>query len=182
MSEIADRYRRLSDAFAARIAAVPADRWEAWSPCEGWTARDVVRHVVDSQARLLRLVGRETGPVPDVADDPAGAWEAARAAVQADLDDPVRASVEYEGRFGRSTFEQAIDRFANWDLVVHGWDLARATGQDERLDPDDVRRVLASANALTDAMRGPDTFGPPVEVPPEADEQARMLGLLGRRP
>jgi uncharacterized protein (TIGR03086 family) len=182
MSDVADRYRRLSEAFAARIATVPADRWDSPSPCDGWTARDVVRHVVDSQARFLQLVGREIGPLPAVADDPAGAWAAARAAMQADLDDPDRAAAEFDGMFGRSTLAQAVDRFGCTDLVVHAWDLARATGQDERLDPEEVRRVLASMAGLEDSMRGPRTFGPPVDVPPDAGEQARMLAFLGRDP
>jgi uncharacterized protein (TIGR03086 family) len=181
MSEIAERYRRRSDRFAARIAAVPPDRWQNPSPCEGWTALDVVRHVVDSQARFLALVGRETGPVPEVADDPAGAWDAVRSVVQADLEDPDRATAEYEGRFGRGTFEQAVDRFGTTDLVVHAWDLARATGQDDRIDPEDVRHVMAATAALDDSMRGPKTFRPPVEVPDNADEQTRMLAFLGRR-
>ncbi len=53
MSDIAERYRRLAGTFEERIAAVPADRWEDPSPCEDWTARDVVRHVVDTQALFL---------------------------------------------------------------------------------------------------------------------------------
>jgi uncharacterized protein (TIGR03086 family) len=181
MSEIAERYRRLSELFAARIAAVPPDRWQDPSPCEGWTALDVVRHVVDSQGRFLSLVGRELGPVPDVAADPAAAWDAARAKVLADLDDPVRADAEYDGMFGRGTFAGAVDRFGNTDLVVHAWDLARATGQDARLDPDDVRRVLAATADLSDSMRARGAFGPAVEVPNDADEQTRMLAHLGRR-
>jgi uncharacterized protein (TIGR03086 family) len=182
VNEIAERYRRLADRFAERIAAVPPDRWQSPSPCDGWTALDVVRHVVESHSLFLALVNRETGPLPDVAEDPAGAWDAARAAVQADLDDPARAAAEYEGRFGRGTFAEAVDRFANTDLVVHGWDLARATGQDDRIDPEDVRRVLAATTSLDDSMRGPKTFGPPVDVPADADEQTRMLAFLGRRP
>jgi uncharacterized protein (TIGR03086 family) len=182
MNEIADRYHRLSAAFAARIAAVPPDRWGSPSPCEGWTALDVVKHVVESQQRFLQLVGRDAGPVPDPAADPAAAFDTVRAAVRADLADPARAGAEYEGRFGRGTFAQAIDRFGNTDLVVHAWDLARATGQDERLEPQDVRRVLAATAGLGDSMRGPTTFGPPVEVPDDADEQTRMLAFLGRRP
>lgn len=38
------------------------------------------------------------------------------------------------------------------------------------------------AAGLEDSMRGPHTFGPPVDVPPDADEQARMLAFLGRDP
>ena len=64
MTEIADRYRRLSDAFAATIAAVPDDRWSSPSPCEDWTARDVVGHVVASQGMFLGFVGEEVGRDP----------------------------------------------------------------------------------------------------------------------
>jgi uncharacterized protein (TIGR03086 family) len=181
MSEISERYRRLSDQFAARVRAVPVDRWDATTPCAEWTVRDLVRHVVDTQGMFLGLVDRKIGPMPDVAEDPAGAWDAARAAVQADLDDPGRAAVEYEGYFGRSTFEASVDQFLSTDLVVHGWDLARATGQDEAIAPDDARRVMDATRVFGEAMRGPQAFGPEVEAPPGADEQTRMLAFLGRR-
>ncbi|HLI73307.1 MAG TPA: TIGR03086 family metal-binding protein, partial [Acidimicrobiales bacterium] len=141
MSEVSERYKRLSDAFAAKIAAVPADKWSSPSPCSEWTARDVVRHVVSTQGMFLGFVGREIGEIPSVDDDPAGAWDAARAQVQAVLDDPERASQEFDGITGRSTFEAAVGRFLCMDLVVHGWDLARSAGLDERIAPEDVGRV-----------------------------------------
>jgi uncharacterized protein (TIGR03086 family) len=181
MSEISERYQRLSDEFAARIAAVPADRWNSPSPCEDWSARDVVRHVVETQGMFLGLVDRKLGPVPDVAEDPVGAWDAARAVVQADLDDPARAGAEFEGQLGRQTFEAAVDRFINLDLTVHGWDLARATGQDERIELADVQRALATARSFGDSLRGPGVCGPEVEAPADADEQTRMRAVLGRR-
>jgi uncharacterized protein (TIGR03083 family) len=58
MTEISQRYARLADAFTAKIAAVPDDRWACPSPCEGWTARDVVCHVIGSQEMFLGMVGR----------------------------------------------------------------------------------------------------------------------------
>jgi hypothetical protein len=69
----------------------------------------------------------------------------------------------------------------NTDLVVHGWDLARATGQDEQLDPAEVRRVLEATAGMGALIRGGGAFGPPVEVPEDADEQTRMLAHLGPR-
>jgi hypothetical protein len=57
MSKIADRYRLLSGGFLARIQAAPADRWDAASPCEGWTARDA-----DPQTAFLHFAGRRPCP------------------------------------------------------------------------------------------------------------------------
>lgn len=182
MSEVSERYKRLSDAFAAKIAAVPADKWSSPSPCSEWTARDVVRHVVSTQGMFLGFVGREIGEIPSVDDDPAGAWDAARAQVQAVLDDPERASQEFDGITGRSTFEAAVGRFLCMDLVVHGWDLARSAGLDERIAPEDVGRVRKQAEEFGDALRSPGAFGPVVDAPNGADEQAQLLAFLGRRP
>src|SRR5436189_1031131 len=53
MSEISERYKRLGDAFADKIAAVPHDRWDSQTPCEEWTARDLVGHVVNTQGMFL---------------------------------------------------------------------------------------------------------------------------------
>ena len=181
MSEIADRYRRLSAGFADRIAAVPVHAWSAPSPCPEWTARELVGHVVGTQAMFLGLVGREMPPGPNADDEPAAAWRHASAVVQADLDDPERAGVTFNGFFGESTFEGAIDRFLNFDLVVHSWDLARATGGDERIDPADAERVIAGVVAFGDSIRSPQACGPEVAVAPEADLTTRMLGLVGRR-
>lgn len=182
MSEIADRHRRLAARFTARVEAVPPDRWESPSPCEGWTARDVVAHVAGNAAMFLGLIGRDPPAGPPAERDPLGAWVTGRDATQAALEDPAVATTEYDGLRGRMTFEQGIDQFACFDLVVHAWDLARATGQDDRLDPEEVSRVFAAARSMGDALRGPGAFGPAVEPPPGADEQAQFLAFLGRRP
>ena len=182
MSEASERYARLAEAFTAKVAAVPTEKWTSQSPCEAWTARDVVRHVVSTHGMFLGFVGRDMGDAPSVDDDPLGAWGVARAAVEGDLEDPERAAAEFDGLSGRSTFETAVDRFLSMDLVVHGWDLARSTGLDERIDPDEVGRVRRQAEAFGDALRSPRAFGPPVEPPPGSDEQDQLLAFLGRRP
>jgi len=182
VTEISERYARLADVFAANVAAVPDDGWANPTPCEQWTARDIVRHVVSSQGMFLGFIGEELGDIPSVDDDPVSAWDAARAKVQASLDDPGRAQTEYTGFTGTSTFEEGVGRFLCTDLVVHGWDLARATGLDERIDPEDVDRVWAVAKGFGDVLRSPQAFGPEVEPPPDADDQQRLLAVLGRRP
>jgi uncharacterized protein (TIGR03086 family) len=180
MTEIADRYRRLSTSFAERIAAVPGDAWEAPTPCADWTVRELVAHVVQTQGMFRSFVGRET-PDVDIDSGPAAAWDTVRGLVQDDLDDPDRAAATFEGMFGEQTFEEAVDRFLNFDLVVHGWDLARATGQDDTIDPGDLERLAVASAGFGDAMRGPQAFGPELDVPPGADEQVKVLAFLGRR-
>jgi len=182
MSEISERYKRLGDAFAERIAAIPAAQWSNPTPCPDWTVRDVVAHVVQSQGMFLGFVGKELGDIPSVEDDPAAAWDAARAKVQAELDDPERAKVEFDGFTGRATLEASVDRFLNSDLVIHGWDLARATGQDERMQPEDITRVHEYIAPMGDVIRSPQAFGPEVEVPADASPQDKLLGFLGRTP
>jgi uncharacterized protein (TIGR03086 family) len=180
MSDTAERYRRLSDLFAATLAGVPDDGWSGQSPCEDWTARDVVGHVVATQGMFLGFVRRELGDGPNVEDDPAAAWDYARAKVQDDLDDPALASATFEGFTGPSTFEAAVDRFLCTDLVLHRWDLARASGEDVTIDAADMAHVREAMADLVDRMRGPGAFGPELDPPAGADEQTAFLAFFGR--
>jgi uncharacterized protein (TIGR03086 family) len=181
MEDVADRYRRLSARMTERIAAVPDDGWPRPSPCEGWTALDLVAHLVDVHRRFQSLVGRDLVEHPPVENDPLGAWQVVRDQMQADLEDPARRDQEYDGRLGRSTFGRSVDGFVCFDLVVHGWDLARATGQDETLEPQDVERVSGMVEAMGEVMRSNKVIADPVEPAPDASDQDRLLAALGRR-
>lgn len=189
MSEIAERFRKVAAGFTARVEAVPPGAWEKPSPCEGWVARDVVRHLVEwlpGPGFLLGAFGVDTGPVPPVESDPAGAWAVVRDAIQRGLDDPeVAARVADCGPPGRLSFEAAVDMTCTPDVLVHTWDLARAAGLDETLDPDEVRLQLQAMESLPPevdrAMRDSGHYGPRVEVAPDAGEQARLLAFVGRR-
>jgi uncharacterized protein (TIGR03086 family) len=193
MSEIADRYRRRADAFEVKVVSVRPDQWSDPSPCEKWTARDVVRHIIDMHGVILRPFGRSLSPAPSVDDDPVGAFRAARADVEAILDDPSLAAQECDTPTGRMTAEQHIDQVVSDDLPLHGWDLARATSQDDTMDPEDVERAWSAMRALPDDLlakfRTPGAFGPGVEVfGPEveagagASPQDRLLAFIGRDP
>lgn len=181
MTDVAERYRKLAGAMADRISAVPDGRWEAPAPCEGWTALDVVKHLSETPGIFFGMVG-ETPPSggPSVDDDPLGAFNHAREAVQAALDDPNIADKEYDGALGKNTFAGGVDRFICADLVVHAWDLGRATGGDERLDPDEVRAIHEAMLPMDEMMRAPGAFGPKIEPAPDADEQTKLLNFLGR--
>jgi len=177
----ADRYRTLAESMTETIAGVPEDKWGAATPCDDWTARDVVSHLVDTSGMFLGFIGKEPPAGPSVDDDPLGAFTTARDAVQGALDNPATATQEYDGMFGRTTFEKSVDGFLSADLVVHRWDLARATGQDETLPPDEVKRVHEQLAPMDEKMRGPGAFGPKLDPPPGADEQTKLLAFLGRQ-
>jgi uncharacterized protein (TIGR03086 family) len=183
MTEISERYARRAAAFADLAAAVDVGRWAAPSPCDEWTARDVVRHVVDTQGMFLAFVGREMDAIPSVDDDPAAAVRAATGRIQADLEDPALAAETFDGMMGTQAFETAVDRFLSADLVMHRWDLARATGQDETIPPQDLAEMQEAIKQFpAEAMRGPGAFGPEVEVAADASPQDKLLAFLGRRP
>jgi len=180
MESVTDRYRRLAATMTARVEGVPDDAWSNPSPCEQWTARDLVGHLVEVHGRFQQLVGRSLVEHPPVEDDPVGAWAAVRDQMQADLEDPDKLAQKYDGRLGRSTFGQSVDGFIGFDLVVHGWDLARATGQDDAIDPRDVERLQAQVDAMGDVMRQNGVIADPVEPAPDASAQDRLLNALGR--
>lgn len=183
MSPESDRFRRIAADFTRVVDAVPADRWDAPAPPEGWRARDVIGHLVDwFPALFLDSWDVERPALPSVEDDPAGAWAALRDAFQAALDDPDLAGQERDIRPGRMTFADAVDRLGTSDVFMHQWDLARATGGDERLDPDEVHALLTGMEPLDEILRQSGQYGPRVEVPADADEQTRLIAFIGRQP
>jgi uncharacterized protein (TIGR03086 family) len=182
MSEILDRYRQLAAAFAEKIAGVPPGSWNDPTPCTEWNVRELVAHVVEMSAVHLRIVGRPVPPGPSVDDDPLGAFKAVSNQIEEDLADPVRAEARFENRFFQCTFAEAIDRALCLDLAVHGWDLARATGQDERIDPAVLPSVWAAVKQFgDDVLRNPMVFASAVDLPEGADDQTRLLAHLGRQ-
>jgi uncharacterized protein (TIGR03086 family) len=176
MAEVGDRYRRRADAFAAVIDGVAPGDWGRPSPCEGWTARDVVAHVVGFSGQVLRERAGVSVDVPAVEDDPAGAFRGIRAAVQRALDDAdTTAEVSYY-----------LDGSLSFDLPQHQWDLAVATGQDATLDPAEVeflwRELSGVRQGWWDWHHRNGWYGPPVDVPEDAALQDRVLGMIGRDP
>lgn len=182
MTRIADRHRALAAEFTRRVDGVAPGSWENPSPCAGWAARDVVRHMLDNYRMFPGYVGLTIEPEHSADSDPAAAWAEARDRMQDILQDPARAGLEYDGMMGRTSLESSVDNILCFDLLVHAWDLARATGQDETLPADEVSRVYAAALRMGDMLRMDGVCGPEVAVDADAGEQARLLGLVGRVP
>jgi uncharacterized protein (TIGR03086 family) len=169
MAEIADRYRTVAADFTTTVRAVPDDAWSSPAPCEGWVARDVVRHLVTWVPGFLESRGTTGIPTGDADADPVGAWLAVDAALQALLDT------------GDAELADAIGQFVLPDVLVHTWDLARATGLDETLDAAECQTLFEGMEPMDAAIRG-EHFGPRVPVPDDADVQTKLLAFTGRTP
>ena len=184
MSEISERYRTIASGFSARVDAVPAGAWDNPAPCEGWVARDVIRHLVEwvppvlADGAAIELPGG-----PSVDDDPAGAWHALDRGLQSIIDDPEQANREFDHpQAGQMSVEVAMNMIVVNDVFLHTWDLARATGLDETLDPEIAAEMLAGMEPYDEMLRSSGQYGPRVDVPDDADVQTRLLAFIGRRP
>ena len=83
---------------------------------------------------------------------------------------------------GSMPLGEAIDRFYTSDVFLHTWDLARATGQDETLDPEVCANMLAGMEPLDELLRNSGQYSPAVTVPDDADVQTQLIGSIGRDP
>ena len=83
---------------------------------------------------------------------------------------------------GPSALDDLIDRIYTADVFMHTWDLARATGQDDTLDPETCAAMLAGMEPIEELIRSSGQYGARVEVPADADVQTRLLGFIGRDP
>lgn len=187
MPDIVELHRRALDATGAIVAGIGAKDWEASTPCEGWDVRELTNHVVAGNWWAAELAaGRSIPDVGDkldgdvLGDDPGAAYKASADAAAAAFAAPdaldAPCAVSY-GPVPGSVY--AGHRFL--DVLIHGWDLAIATGQDATLDPELVNGCLDVITPQAEMLRGSGMFGGDLEVPDSADAQTRLLATLGRR-
>ncbi len=179
----AEEYREIAGRFTELVDGVPdEDTWARPAPPEGWTAHDVVRHLIDWFPGFLQAGAGITLPSgPDLELDPSGAWQVMSDGVQAVLDDPTSYDVTFRNEhIGELPLPDAISRFFTADVFMHSWDLARATGQDDTLDPERCAVMLAGMESWDEALRASGQYGPRVHVPGDADPQTKLLAFIGR--
>jgi len=172
----------------AIISAIPARQAGLATPCPAWDVQALVRHVVGRGLRNFLVSARGENPdwqlpADELGEDWGAEFRAAAAPLieawqAADLDRPVTTPGGGHAPL-RGRADQQIA-----ELAVHGWDLARATGQQADLDPALARHALSwSQQMLRPEFRGPDkAFGPEVAVPADAPIYQRLAGWFGRDP
>jgi uncharacterized protein (TIGR03086 family) len=186
MTDIALLHRKALDATGRVVAGIRPDQLSVRTPDDDWDVRALLNHVVAGNLWAGELAaGKTIADVGDrldgdvIGDDPSAAYDAS-AKVAADvfeapgaLDAPC--AVSY-GPVPGSVY--AGHRFL--DVLIHGWDLATATGQDARLDPDLVQGCIEVVEPQLSMLQASGAFGPAVDVAPDADPQTRLLAMLGR--
>lgn len=187
-------FRPATRAVADLVAGVSDAQLGNPSPCPAYSAADVLDHLgglcvaFTAAARKQRLPGAEAGPQVDGSRLEEG-WRERIAAALGELAEAWRDPAAYDGITQAGPVDLPGDvaaLVALNEVVVHGWDLARATAQDYAPDPHAVAACTAFVAGFEPPADGPATdgglFGPPVAVGPDASALDRLVGATGRNP
>lgn len=177
----AQRYEDAARPLAVLLDTLSPSQWRAPSPCEGWDARQVVGHLIETQRDFLTSRGLDLADVPDIDDDPAASWRAHRRAVLALISRDAVAAMRYDGHFRPTTIGDTLERFYLFDMVVHRWDVAHAVGADCVFTEAELDQLEAGIVSFGDALHMEGICKPGVEAPAGADRQTQLLATLGRR-
>lgn len=175
-----NQFLTLTDRFTAVVDAAPSGSWGNASPCAGWTATDVLDHVVDSQRDFFARHSLGLGERPT--GKPAQVWAAHAAATRRVLGDGEVLGTEFDSFFGPSTVGATLAMFFCLDLVIHRWDLARATGTETTFSEAELAAAEACLNKLGDNIYAHGACDPAVEVPADATRTDRLIARTGRDP
>ena len=186
MTSVADWHTLALGATGRVVEAVPADRWQAATPCAGWDVRALVNHLVSGNLWAASIgAGATIEGVGDRLDgdllgtDPAGAYAESASAASAVFHRPgalhAPCGVSY-GPVSGSVY--AGHRFI--DVLIHGWDLAIATGQSAALDTRLMEACRRIIEPQLDLFRQAGALAAERPAPPDATAETRFLAMLGR--
>jgi uncharacterized protein (TIGR03086 family) len=172
--------------FIDKCAAVPRESWNNSTPCANWTVRQVAMHKLDvlqAMPRMLQGEERVAGQFPaadELGEDAASTLRAAADAAIAALREPGATEKLVKAPMGQMPAAQfALVQAA--DLTVHSWDIAKGARLDTAIPPNLLAVSSQLFTAMVEGGRQAGAFGPVVDVPAGADDQTKLLALLGRR-
>ncbi|HUR07211.1 MAG TPA: TIGR03086 family metal-binding protein [Nonomuraea sp.] len=176
MDDIMPLMTRATERTSGLVRAVRQDQFELPTPCAKFDVKELVHHL-EWVAELFESLGRkgpwvEQGPYvgdfPERVEGTLAAWSRREAwdGTSPDMGLPMT----------------TLAHMYLVDMVVHGWDLARATGQPYEPEPEAVSRALDFTGQMVEMGRQRGAFGPPVAVPGDAPNFDRLLGVIGRDP
>ena len=184
--DIPDLYVRAQDSFGERVHQISGDQWGAATPCADWDVRALVNHLVGEILWVVPLF--EGATIADVGtrldgdllgDDPIEAWDAGAPPAAAAVREPGAMERIVHLSFGDAPgSEYLLSLIA--DLLVHGWDLARATGQDDTMDPELVEVCASWFTGMAAGYRAAGAVADRPVIKDNADHQTRLLAEFGR--
>jgi uncharacterized protein (TIGR03086 family) len=176
------KYRDVASTFQSRLHGVTPTQWDDPTPCEAWSVKELVAHVVNTHRRVYSMVDPSADVGDATGEDLNDAWRRAHGAIVQAVNDPAIAGKLVRGRSGERPFSDLVGGLLSIDTLCHTWDLARATAQDERLDPESVEVAHEWLIEFSDSFRVPGGFGPALEPAAGANAQTQFLNFAGRRP
>jgi uncharacterized protein (TIGR03086 family) len=178
-------FQRAADGYLARAGDVGGDQWSASTPCADWNVRALVNHVAGEYLWVPELMAGKTiaevGSRLDgdlLGDDPYAVLVSACRAAQAAAGQPGAMTCTVHLSFGDVTGAEYLKQMAI-DSVIHSWDVARAVGGDESLDPELVDFAYTELQRVADDWRSGGAFGP-AKTPSDDSTQSRLIALTGR--
>jgi uncharacterized protein (TIGR03086 family) len=187
MAELPELHARSLEATRAYVAGIGATQWGDPTPDDEWDVRFLVNHVVTGNWWAAELAAGATiesvgtrldGDV--LGTDATAAYDASSVVAAAVFREPGAMERPCAVSYGPVPGEVYCGhRFI--DVLVHGWDIAMATGQDPTLAEDLVLACIAIVEPQAEMLAASGAFGSDVEVGPDAGPQTRLLALLGRR-
>ena len=174
--DLLDLYRRGSAWTMDKVSGA-TDQLDSATPCDEWDVRTLLNHLVETQHYFLASGRGEDATPPgqtppeSVSGNPAGDFETVRDDILTTYSDP--AVIEKTG--------PALG-IAFGDALVHGWDVARATGQDTAMPPELAAAAYEMIHGRFTAEQRKGLFKPEIPVPADASPQARLLAYTGRQP
>jgi uncharacterized protein (TIGR03086 family) len=182
---LGERHLAVCQRFGESVRAANG-KWDRRSPCEAWDARGVLEHVIGFHDVLVL---RPLGLKPDrPRDDPQIRWELTYGQLETAFEpgrrlfERVVDIPELQGNPATRLDARAMMPNLTRDVLVHTWDLARAVGADDRLDPRWCELFYAALPSDPGGLSVSGMFDAPVAVGDQTDMQSKLLARLGRNP
>ncbi|HVK20752.1 MAG TPA: TIGR03086 family metal-binding protein [Actinokineospora sp.] len=179
--DIRELDRRVRELTGGIIDGLTDEQLDVESPCEGWTVREVIRHMVGNSLGVLAKVdGTEAPAEVDLGDDPRATFRQTREAASAALSEPEVFDGPWELRGQQYTGGTML--FVHFaDVLVHAWDIGTAVGIDVRFDEDMAEAALSVVSRFPEDAWGPGSaFIEKLPAAEDASAQERLLALTGR--
>lgn len=176
------QFDRLGPVLGGVIAGVRPDQLDEPTPCAAFSVRGVLDHMIGGATAFAAAYrGDSEPPTPPDSGDPVADAQQALGDLGAAIAAPGALDRTIQAPFGEVDGE-SFARFVVLDGIVHGWDLATATGQTYDPPEEVVAAATTFARGALDDLRDGTTFAEPVDPAPGASPIERLAAFTGRRP